>query len=218
MRNMSFAMTTEQVRNQTKSVTRRFGWWFLKPGDVVQPVVKGMGLKKGEKVEKIGPPIRIVSTRRELVGDVTAAECVREGFPGMSPSYFVRLLTDDFRKATITSPVNRIEFVYLDNAERQRSAERAEVEPVSDCCGAPLLFSCEDPCCRECLEHCDVANAVSEGWGLSADDGVHAVAGAGGDAGARLPRRLPWREEQRNGRVHGQRAARGGFAQRSSQG
>ncbi len=53
MRNMSFAMTTEQVRNQTKSVTRRFGWWFLKPGDEVQPVVKGMGLKKGDQIEKV---------------------------------------------------------------------------------------------------------------------------------------------------------------------
>ena len=48
MRNMSFAMTTEAVRNQTKTVTRRFGWWFLKPGDMVQPVEKAMGLRKGE--------------------------------------------------------------------------------------------------------------------------------------------------------------------------
>ncbi len=115
MRNMSFAMTTEQVRKQTKAVTRRFGWWFLKPGDVVQPILKGMGLKKGEKMQKVGPPIRIVSTRREMVGDVTDAECVREGFPEMSRGEFIRLLTDGFRKATSTSPVNRIEFEYLDN-------------------------------------------------------------------------------------------------------
>ena len=50
-RNMSFAMTTEQVRNQTKTVTRRQGWRFLNAGDILQPVVKGMGLKKGEKKE-----------------------------------------------------------------------------------------------------------------------------------------------------------------------
>jgi len=50
VRNMSFAMTTKQVRNQTKTVTRRFGWWFLKAGDIVQPVEKAMGLKKGEKI------------------------------------------------------------------------------------------------------------------------------------------------------------------------
>ena len=121
MRNMSFAMTTEQVRNQTKTVTRRFGWWFLKPGDVVQPVEKGMGLKKGEKVKKIGPPIRIVRVRREMVGYVTKAECVLEGFPKMTRGEFIRLLTDDFRKATGISQVNRIEFEYLNENGRKEN-------------------------------------------------------------------------------------------------
>ena len=45
-RNMSFAMTTEQIRARTKTVTRRFGWWFLKAGDQVWAVEKAMGLKK----------------------------------------------------------------------------------------------------------------------------------------------------------------------------
>lgn len=45
-RNMSFAMTTDQIREQSKTVTRRFGWWFLKSGDVVCGVEKAMGLKK----------------------------------------------------------------------------------------------------------------------------------------------------------------------------
>ena len=35
-RNMSFSMTTGPFRARTKTVTRRFGWWFLKPGDVVK--------------------------------------------------------------------------------------------------------------------------------------------------------------------------------------
>ena len=43
-RNMSFMLTTEQVRNKTKTVTRRLGWWFLKPGEIVNAVEKGMGL------------------------------------------------------------------------------------------------------------------------------------------------------------------------------
>ena len=46
-RNMSFALTTEQFKARTKTVTRRFGWWFLKPGDVVRGVEKAMGLKPG---------------------------------------------------------------------------------------------------------------------------------------------------------------------------
>lgn len=68
MRHMSFALTTEQVRARTKTVTRRVRWLFAKPGDIVQPVVKGQGLKKGETVEKIGAPIRFVSVRREPLG------------------------------------------------------------------------------------------------------------------------------------------------------
>ena len=48
---MSFALTTEQVRNRTKTVTRRLGWATAKAGDIVQPIVKGQGLKKGERVD-----------------------------------------------------------------------------------------------------------------------------------------------------------------------
>lgn len=46
-RNMSFTLTIEQMRARTKTVTRRKGWAFLKPGDLVWAVVKGMGLKPG---------------------------------------------------------------------------------------------------------------------------------------------------------------------------
>lgn len=37
-RNMSFALTTSQIRDRSKTVTRRFGWWFLVPGDQVWAV------------------------------------------------------------------------------------------------------------------------------------------------------------------------------------
>lgn len=38
MRRMSFMLTRKQVLDQTKDVTRRNGWAFLKPGDLIQPV------------------------------------------------------------------------------------------------------------------------------------------------------------------------------------
>jgi len=40
---MSFSMTTDAVRNRTKTVTRRLGWNFLKPGDLLWAVEKGWG-------------------------------------------------------------------------------------------------------------------------------------------------------------------------------
>lgn len=113
MRNMSFALTTMQVSAQKKTVTRRFGWWFLKPGDLVQPVRKAMGLKKGEAIEKIGPPIRIVSTRREPLCAITREDVMREGFPPeWSPQDFVDMIRSHYGNVTSLTPVNRIEFEY----------------------------------------------------------------------------------------------------------
>lgn len=112
-RNMSFAMTTEQVRARSKDVTRRFGWWFLKPGDIVNAVEKSMGLKKGETVVRLCQ-IRIVSTRGELLNQIKAEDMPREGFPEMNPEAFVQMLVDHYR-CDPDSEVNRIEFEYLED-------------------------------------------------------------------------------------------------------
>jgi len=110
-RNMSFAMTTDQVRNRTKTVTRRFGWWFLEPGDVVNAVEKAMGLKKGEKVKRLCQ-IGIVSAWSEPLNAITPDDVIREGFPGMSPDEFVAMLIKHYR-CQPAEPCNRIEFEYL---------------------------------------------------------------------------------------------------------
>src|SRR5512138_2644341 len=90
MRNMAFSITTQQMYDGTKDVTRRLGWLSLKAGDVVMAVEKGMGLKKGEKVKKIYP-IEIVSVRGERLSDITLEEVRREGFPEMNVPEFVRM-------------------------------------------------------------------------------------------------------------------------------
>ena len=111
-RNMSFAMTTEQVKNRTKDVTRRFGWEFLKPGDKVWAVKKAMGLKKGEKVERL-TLIEIVSITSEPLNHITQDDVIREGFPEWAPWQFINFLVKHY-KCERTKPVNRIEFKYLD--------------------------------------------------------------------------------------------------------
>lgn len=110
-RNMSFAMTTEQFKNKTKTVTRRFGWWFLKAGDVVMGVEKAMGLKKGEKINRLGL-VRIVSTRKEPLCFITVADCIKEGFPNLEPVEFVDMLCKHYG-CKYCEPVNRIEFEYI---------------------------------------------------------------------------------------------------------
>lgn len=122
MRNMSFSLTTDQVRAQTKDVTRRLGWKFLKVGDLIQPVKKCMGLKPGEKIEKIGPPIRVTGLRREPLDMLTSdvdygfVECAREGFPAPHlcqwPSEFVSMFCGTHKGCTPSKVVTRIEFEY----------------------------------------------------------------------------------------------------------
>lgn len=109
MRNMSFAMTTDQFLNGTKDVTRRFGWWFLKPGDHVRAVKKAMGLRKGEKMEALGV-IEIVSTRGEPLSAITQDDCRREGFPHFTPADFIKMLCDHYG-AKPEKLCNRIEFI-----------------------------------------------------------------------------------------------------------
>lgn len=112
IRNMSFMLTERQMRSQTKCVTRRIGWKFLKAGDRVRAVKKALGLRKGEKQEPICE-IEIVSTRREALNDITIEDVTREGYPGKSRSWFI----DHFCKAMKcqgNEEVSRIEFRYLD--------------------------------------------------------------------------------------------------------
>lgn len=118
MRNISVAITEPQILAESKDVTRRLGWADLQPGTLLQPVRKGQGLKKGEKVHTVGRPIKVVSVRRErlsrlLKDDAYAREELRrEGFPQLTPEQFVRM----FCEANGCRPsawVTRIEFEFV---------------------------------------------------------------------------------------------------------
>lgn len=85
MRNISFAHTTQRIRDRTKTVTRRVGWRFLKSGDLLSAVVKSQRLRKGEKVQRLAT-IRVVDVRQERLikmwheREYGLEECRREGF------------------------------------------------------------------------------------------------------------------------------------------
>jgi len=116
-RNMSFALTTEQFKNRTKTVTRRKGWKFLKPGDVVMGCMKCMGLKPGEKLERLGL-IRINDVRREPLYRMFEkhgyglADTTREGFPSMGVLEFMDMFCDHMG-GDYYQMVTRIEYEYL---------------------------------------------------------------------------------------------------------
>lgn len=119
-RNISFALTTPQVIRREKTVTRRTGWKNLKVGEVLQGVEKGMGLKPGESIKRLGL-IRVVSLRweplDEMVRDLAYGEREMrlEGFPfGLTdPREFVEKMMA-FYKVPESELFHRIEFEYLD--------------------------------------------------------------------------------------------------------
>ncbi len=116
-RGMSFWLTKQQMRDEIKDVTRRLGWWFLKPGDIVNAMEKCQGLKKGEKQVLIYP-IEIISTRSEPLFFITQKECVREGFPDMTPFGFVEMFCRA-NNCLSTAKINRIKFRRLREASNE---------------------------------------------------------------------------------------------------
>jgi len=117
-RNISFALTTDQIRNRTKTVTRRLGWKFLKAGDVLNACVKCMGLKPGEKIERICQ-IRVVDVRQEALQALCddrmygRSESKKEGFLGMEGWQFALMFRENM-KCDYATEVTRIEFKYID--------------------------------------------------------------------------------------------------------
>jgi len=143
---MSFAKTTHQVIDRSKTVTRRTGWKFLTPGARLWACEKTMGLQKGEKVRRLCL-IEVVSVRRERLDaildyDETCPECggtgtapdgvffcqscngdavknsdaAREGFPQMSGKRFIEFFCYELGCLPGTE-VTRIEFRYVDESE-----------------------------------------------------------------------------------------------------
>ena len=113
MRNMSFSSTKRQLLDGTKTVTRRLGWAFLKPGDRVCAVCKATGREKGGKIKRLAE-LEIMSVRQEsLEGFLdyydNSREISREGFPAKTWPWFVSMFCREMRCAP-DDTVTRIEF------------------------------------------------------------------------------------------------------------
>lgn len=113
-RNMSFMLTTDQIRRQSKTVTRRTGWRFLKPGDILNACEKCQGIKKGETINKLCQ-VRVTSVRQEPLHAIMNEGnpgCTKEGFDGMTPREFIDFFCHEMNVNPDTT-VNRIEFEYI---------------------------------------------------------------------------------------------------------
>lgn len=109
---MSVSLTEDAVRERRKTVTRRKGWTFLRPGDRLTLCRKVMGRKPGEPLVRIAE-VEVVSVRREPLVAITPEDVAREGFARMSPFDFVEF----FRRhmgGQAYQLVTRIEWRYLE--------------------------------------------------------------------------------------------------------
>jgi hypothetical protein len=115
---MSFSLTTPQILARTKTVTRRLGWQFLQPGDLVQAVEKGMGLRKGERVKRLAV-LRIKNVRREPLYFIHFRhihDTALEGFPLMTNEEFIKFFCRSHKGCTPVTVITRIAFEYVDEA------------------------------------------------------------------------------------------------------
>ena len=115
---MAFSHTSAQILDRSKTVTRRTGWRYLKPGDLVQAVEKSRGRRTGEPVRTLGV-LRVVSVRVEplsrLLTDAGYAEdeLPREGFPCWSRDEFIEMFLRVNALKSTAADVTRIEFEYV---------------------------------------------------------------------------------------------------------
>lgn len=108
---MSVALTERAVVERRKTVTRRLGWKFLKPGDTLTLCRKVMGRKKGESLVRLAE-VEVVDVRRERLDAITDEDAAREGMPA-DAEWFVAFFTEHM-KCKPSDEVTRIEWRYLD--------------------------------------------------------------------------------------------------------
>lgn len=133
---MSVAFTEDAVRERRKTVTRRKGWQFLKPGDRLTLCRKVMGRKADEPLVRICD-VEVVRVDREPLGRLLpqwaghqkygVEEMKLEGFPGLDPVEFVRRYFIDAQGLSPDAHVTRIEWRYLDDEVLSDHAETCEV-------------------------------------------------------------------------------------------
>lgn len=118
---MSVAFTEQAVRDRRKTVTRRKGWQFLKPGDTLTLCRKVMGRRNGEPLIRVAE-VEVVSVRREHLHAMTldpaygALEVELEGCAPMSAEDFVYHYFEWKQKIPRNTEITRIEWRYLDGA------------------------------------------------------------------------------------------------------
>lgn len=136
MRQISCRITTPQVVDMSKKVTRRLGWWDLQAGEHLMTVVQGQGLQKGQKVKRLRE-VEVVGVNKEPLDNITPEEVILEGFPDMSPKDFVEMFCEanKHKNCTPETEVNRIRWEYCHpefSIEQEQEHWEKEIAPYNN--------------------------------------------------------------------------------------
>ena len=116
MRNISFMLTQPQIKNRSKTVTRRNGWRFLRVDELLQGVDRCQGLKKGEHPVKL-EVIRVKEVSFEPLEAITPEDVIREGFPEMTCGQFIDMFIKSHKGVKPETEITRIVFGYVDEVQ-----------------------------------------------------------------------------------------------------
>lgn len=133
---MSVSLTEQAVVERCKTVTRRLGWRFLKPGDRLTLCRKVMGRRRADGT--VEPLVRlaeveVVSVRSEPLDAIGHADVEREGFPFRTTDWFIAFFCKHMGGAP-DQIVTRIEWRYLDDVAvaPEATPPPAECEAADD--------------------------------------------------------------------------------------
>lgn len=115
---MSVSLTEDQVRARSKTVTRRLGWQYLRPGDRITLCRKVMGRRPGEPLVRI-VDVEVLDIHRERLDAITVDEVTAEGFQTWTTAEFVDFFCATHRGCTPSTVITRIEWRYLDQSADQ---------------------------------------------------------------------------------------------------
>jgi hypothetical protein len=115
---MSVSLTEGQVRDRSKTVTRRLGWLVLKPGDRLTLCRKVMGRKRGEPLVRVAE-VEVMSVHREPLDAITQDDVKAEGFRTWTPAEFVTFFCGTHKGCEPGTEVTRVEWRYLDEVSHE---------------------------------------------------------------------------------------------------
>jgi hypothetical protein len=92
---MSVAETTDQVLDRSKIETRRLGWKFVKPGDVLTLVDRNP--RTGKPWQRLADVEVLRVTLYSTLCFIDQASVIDEGFPDLTPEQFVEFFCRTFK-------------------------------------------------------------------------------------------------------------------------